>query len=42
MDSGAQVNVMLESIYKTLKLKSELKTRKVKLTTYIGNYILVM
>ena len=42
MDSEAQVNVMLESIYKTLKQKSELKPRKVKLTTYIGSQILVM
>ena len=42
MDSGAKVNVIPESIYKTLKQKSELKPRKVKLTTYIGSQILVM
>ena len=42
IDSGAQVNVMPESIYKTLKQKSELKPTKVKLTAYNGSQILVI
>ena len=42
IDSGAQVNVMPESIYKTLKQKSELKPTKVKLAAYNGSQILVI
>ena len=34
IDSGVQVNVMPEPIYKTPKQKSELKPTKVKLTAY--------
>ena len=39
---GAQVNIMPESIYQTLKQKSELKPTKVKLTTYNKRQILVI
>ena len=42
IDSGAQVNVMPESIYKTLKQKSESKPTKVKLTAYNGSQIPVI
>ena len=42
IESGAQVNVMPESIYKTLKQKSELKPTKVNLTAYNGSQILVI
>ena len=42
IDSGAQVNVMPESVYKTLKRKSELKPTKVKLTEYNGSQIPVI
>ena len=42
IDSGAQVNVMPESIYETLKQKSELKPTKVKLTAYNGSQIPVI
>ena len=41
-DLGAQVNIMPESIYQTLKQKSELKPTKVKLTTYNKRQILVI
>ena len=33
-DLGTQVNVMPQSVYKTLEQKSELKPTKVKLTAY--------
>ena len=42
IDSGDQVNVMSESIYETLKQKSELKPTKVKLTAYNGSQIPVI
>ena len=42
IDSGAQFNVMPESIYKTLKQKSESKPTKVKLTAYNGSQIPVI
>ena len=42
IDSGAQVNVMPESIYKTLKEKSELKPTKVNLTAYNGSQVTVI
>ena len=41
IDSGAQVNVMHESIYKTLKKKPGLET-KLKLTAYNGSQIPVI
>ena len=42
IDSGAQVNVMPVSIYKTLKQKSKLKPTKVKLIAYKGSQIPVI
>ena len=42
IDSGAQVSVLPESTYKTLKQKSELKPTKVKLTAYNGSQIPVI